>query len=89
MANNSNGMMGAEPSIEIQQLIQLIEPAITLLKNMSLLVVVIATFSMFIAMFNSLKDRKYEIALMRVAGASKAQIVISIFYEGLMVAPRG
>ena len=89
MANNSNGMMGAEPSIEIQQLIQLIEPAITLLKNMSLLVVIIATFSMFIAMFNSLKDRKYEIALMRVAGASKAQIVISILFEGLIVSTIG
>ena len=85
MANNSDGMMGAEPSIEIQQLIQLIQPAISVLKNMSLLVVVIAAFSMFVAMFNSLKDRKYEIALMRVAGARKGQVFISILFEGLIL----
>ena len=71
--------------IEIQQLIQLIQPAISVLKNMSLLVVVIAAFSMFVAMFNSLKDRKYEIALMRVAGARKGQVFISILFEGLIL----
>ena len=85
MANNTEGMMAAEPSIEVQQLIQLIEPAITVLKNMSFLVIFIAAFSMFVAMLNSLKDRKYEIALMRVAGASKAQVFFTIILEGIII----
>ena len=89
MANNTEGMMAAEPSIEVQQLIQLIEPAITVLKNMSFLVIFIAAFSMFVAMFNSLKDRKYEIALMRVAGASKGQVFLTIILEGLIISVFG
>ena len=89
MANNAEGMMAAEPSIEIQQLIQLIEPAISVLKNMSFLVIFIAAFSMFVAMLNSLKNRKYEIALMRVVGASKIQIFSSIIMEGLIISVFG
>ena len=64
MANNSEGIMAAEPSIEIQQLIELLLPAISVMKSMALLVMIIAALSMFIAMFSSLKDRKYEIALL-------------------------
>jgi putative ABC transport system permease protein len=89
MANNAEGMMAAEPSIEIQQLIQLIEPAISVLKNMSFLVIFIASFSMFVAMLNSLKNRKYEISLMRVLGASKIQIFSSIIMEGLIISVFG
>ena len=85
MANNNEGMMGAEPSIEIQQLIDLIEPAISVLKNMALLVILIAAFSMFVAMFNSLKDRRYEIALMRDSGASKKQVFSTNIIEGIII----
>lgn len=85
MANNSEGIMAAEPSIEIQQLIELLLPAISVMKSMALLVMIIAALSMFIAMFSSLKDRKYEIALLRVSGASSRQVFTTIIVEGLLI----
>jgi putative ABC transport system permease protein len=77
--------MAAEPAIEIQQLIELIRPALSVMKSMAVLVIIIAGLSMFIAMFNSLKDRKYEIALLRISGASSFQVFSTIITEGLMI----
>ena len=81
--------MAAEPSIEIQQLIELLLPAISVMKSMALLVMIIAALSMFIAMFSSLKDRKYEIALLRVSGASSKQVFTTIIFEGMLISVIG
>lgn len=45
----------------------------------------ISGISIFIALFNSLKERKYEFALMRISGASPMQLFISLLIESLLV----
>lgn len=89
IANNMEGMMAAEPAIEIQQLFQLIEPALGVMEVMALFIMIIAAISMFVSMVNSLKDRKYEIALMRVMGASSSMVFIVILLEGIFLAVLG
>ena len=89
IANNTNGMMAAEPAIEIRQLFELIEPAIKIIGIMAMLIVVIAAASMFIAMLNSLKDRQYEIAIMRIMGASTTKVFTMLLLEGLLLAILG
>lgn len=89
IANNTDGMMAAEPAIEIAQLFELIEPAISIIEIMAMLIVAIAAASMFIAMLNSLKDRQYEIAIMRIMGASTTKVFSMILLEGLLLAILG
>ncbi len=89
IANNTDGMMAAEPAIEIAQLFELIEPAIRIIGIMAMLIIVIAAASMFIAMLNSLKDRQYEIAIMRIMGASTFKVFSMILLEGLLLATLG
>lgn len=89
IANNTDGMMAAEPAIEIMQLFELIEPAISIISLMAMIIVVIASVSMFIAMLNSLKDRQYEIAIMRTMGASTIKVFTMILLEGFLLAILG
>lgn len=89
IANNTEGMMAAEPAIELTQLRDLISPIIGVMQFIAILIMGIATISMFISMFNSLKDRKYEIALMRVLGASSGKVFVAVILEGVLLAVLG
>ncbi len=89
IANNTDGMMAAEPAIEIMQLFELIEPAVKIIGIMALVIVVIASLSMFVAMINSLKDRQYEIAIMRTMGATTSKVFGMILIEGFLLAVTG
>ena len=85
IANNTEGMMAAEPAIELTQLRDLISPIVGVMEFIAYLIMGIATISMFISMFNSLKDRKYEIALMRVLGASSGKVFLTVIIEGVLL----
>ena len=77
--------MAAEPAIEIQQLLDLIQPGLKAVSILAWFIFGLAFFSMLMTMINSMKDRKYEIAMMRASGASPKLILISILTEGLLI----
>lgn len=87
--NQYEGMMAADVAIEIQQLKEIMSPATGVMEMLAYVIMIIAAISMFVAMFNSLKDRQYEIALMRVLGSSSAKVFVSILLEGLYLAILG
>ena len=71
--------MAAEPAIEIQQLFELIQPAVDILIRLSWIIFGLAMISVFITLLNSMKDRKYEIAMMRAGGASSKNLHLRYF----------
>jgi len=77
--------MGAEPAIEIKQLLDLIEPAVNVIYVLSLFIFGLSLFSIVVTLLNSMKDRKFEISMMRVGGASVRLIFISIILEGFFI----
>ncbi len=86
MVNQKKSLMAAEPAIEIQQLFELIRPAVQVLIVLGWLLLFISIFSIFITLINSLKDRQVEIAMLRISGASAIQIFSTILLEGFMIA---
>jgi putative ABC transport system permease protein len=84
--NTYEGMMAADVAIEMQLLKELMSPATSVLELLAYVIMIIAALSMFVAMFNSLKDRQYEIALMRVMGSSSIKVFVSILLEGIYLA---
>ena len=42
----------------------------------------ISALSIFIALYNSLKERRYDLAIMRSMGATRKKLVVSILLEG-------
>ena len=78
--------MAAEPSIEIQRLLDLVQPAVKVVTVLAWFIFSLAFFSMLITMINSMKNRKYEIAMMRASGATSKLVLISILAEGFLIA---
>lgn len=87
--NTYEGMMAADVAIEMQQLKEIMSPATGVMEMLAYVIMIIAAVSMFVAMFNSLKDRQYEIALMRVMGSSAGKVFLSILLEGVYLAILG
>ena len=88
-ANNQPGMMAVDPAPEIALLKSKLAPFVSIIIGIAYFITIIAMFSVFIGLLNSLSARKYEIALMRVMGASRFKVLMSILFEGLMLAILG
>ena len=78
-------MQAASPSFEMSRLFELLGVGISLLQGLAVVLIVIAGLGIFIALYNSLKERKYDLAILRAIGASRAQLLALIFLEGLML----
>lgn len=49
------------------------------------MIVFIAMLSIFIALYNALKERKYDLAIMRSLGSSRKKVFVLIILESMMI----
>lgn len=87
--NENTDMMAAMPAYEINRLYNMMGAGEKLLRMVAIVIVFVSGLSIFIALFDSLRDRKYELALMRVMGAFKSELFLLIILEGLILAVIG
>lgn len=85
---NTN-MQLALPAIEINRLNANFGIGMDTLRWVAMLIMFISFLSVFISLFNSLRERKYELALMRTMGASRSTLFQLIIQEGLMLSLSG
>jgi putative ABC transport system permease protein len=83
--NQNTDMQAATPAIELNRLFEMMGVGEKALRSLALLIVFVSGLSIFIALFNSLKERQYELALMRVMGAGQQKLFILIVLEGLLL----
>jgi putative ABC transport system permease protein len=89
MINSGTSMQAASPAFEMSRLFELLGVGISLLQGLAIALVVIAGLSIFIALYNSLKERKYDLAILRALGASRGQLVGLVFLEGISLTTLG
>jgi putative ABC transport system permease protein len=85
LVNQSTNMQAASPALETARLFSLIGVGVDTLQWFAVLIMLIAAISVFVSLFNSLKERKYDIAVMRVMGASRTKIFIIVVLEGVLL----
>jgi len=78
-------LQAVSPVIEINRLFSLFGIGIEGLKYLAFGLMFISAISIFIALYNALKSRKYEFALMRISGASQMQLLWSLLLESLFL----
>lgn len=78
-------MQAASPAIEINRLFSLFGIGLQALQYMAYGIMLISGISIFIALYNTLKERKYEFALLRVNGASRLQLLLLVLIESLLL----
>lgn len=85
MINSGTSMQAASPSFEMSRLFELLGVGISLLQGLAIILIAIAGLGIFIALYSSLKERKYDLAILRALGASRIQLLVLVFLEGLML----
>src|SRR5690554_6616433 len=73
---NTN-MQVASPAVEVNRLFTLFGFGLDALQYLAYGIMLISGISIFIALYNTLKERKYEFALMRISGAKRGQLLRS------------
>ncbi len=89
MVNQNTNMQAALPAIEVNRLFSLMGTSVQILRILAFLIVFISAISVFISLYQSLKERKFELALMRTMGASSGQLFLIVLLEGLLIATLG
>jgi putative ABC transport system permease protein len=78
-------MQIALPSVEINRLNENFGIGMSTLRWVAILIMIISFISVFISLYNSLKQRKYELALMRSMGGGKGRLFSMLLLEGLIM----
>ncbi len=89
MVNQLTNLQSASPAIESTRLFSLIGVGVNTLQWFALLIMLIAATSVFINLYNSLKERNYDLAIMRTLGASKTKLFIIVILEGVLLTIAG
>jgi len=89
MVNQSTSMQAASPALESARLFSLIGIGVATLQWFAALIIVISAISVFVSLYNSLKERKYDLAIMRTMGASRTRLFLIVISEGLCLTVTG
>jgi putative ABC transport system permease protein len=77
------------PSVEINRLNEGFGIGMGTLRVIAIAIMVLSFVSVFISLYNSLRERKYELALMRSMGGTRSTLFRLILQEGLLLAILG
>jgi putative ABC transport system permease protein len=80
--NTQTNMQAASPAFETARLFTLLGIGAEALMGFAYVLIFVSGLSIFIALYNSLKERRCDMAIMRSMGASRAMLFKTIILEG-------
>lgn len=89
LVNETTNMQAASPAQESTRLFSLIGVGVDTLQWFAVLIMFIAAVSVFVNLYNSLKERNYDLAIMRTLGASRTKLFLIVIAEGIMLTLAG
>jgi putative ABC transport system permease protein len=87
--NRDTAMQAASPAAEMARLTAMLGVGLDTLRGFGLLLIATAGLGVFIALYNALQDRRYDLAVMRSLGASAGKLFGQVLLEGLLMAGLG
>jgi putative ABC transport system permease protein len=84
--NVNTALMAASPAIELNRLYSMLSSGTESLQYIAFLIAMVAAISIFISLYTSLKERHYEMAMLRVAGAGPGDLFKMVVLEGIWIA---
>lgn len=82
LVNSQSSMQAASPAFETARLFSILGVGVDILMGFAYVLIAISGLSIFIALYNSLKERRYDMAIMRSMGATRSRLFLSILLEG-------
>jgi putative ABC transport system permease protein len=87
--NSQSALQAASPAFESARLLNLVGVGVQTVQAFALILILCAGLSVFIALYNALRERSYDLAVMRTLGASRGKLLAAILIEGLILASGG
>jgi len=87
--NAHQNLQAASPAYETARLYSAVTIGMELLRGFALVLMLSAALSIFIALYHSLSERRYDLAVMRTLGATRENIMALLLFEGIMLASLG
>jgi putative ABC transport system permease protein len=90
MVNEGQVAQAVLPVREITSLFKVfVDPLQWILLTLTVLIVVVAGISILVSMYNSMSERRHEIAVMRALGASRGTVMNVVLLESILLALGG
>lgn len=86
LVNTTTRMQAAAPAMEITRLLSLVGAGTRVLQGMGGVLLLVAGLSVFIALWNAVRERRADIALLRLLGAPPRRVGTLLLLEALWLA---
>ena len=87
--NSQTNLQAASPAFETQRLMSLLGVGFDALRWFGVVLVAAAALGVGIALANALRERRYDLAVMRSLGAGRAKVLGLVLLEGALLAAAG
>ncbi len=84
--NEATGLQAAAPALEITRLLRLVGVGTDVLRGFAAVLLLSAGLSVFIALWSALRERRADLALLRLLGAPPRRLAALLFCEALWLA---
>jgi putative ABC transport system permease protein len=85
LVNEKTNMQAAVPQFEVDRLFDLVGNGAVALQSVGVILLFLAAISLFVQLYRSFSKRRYEMALMRIYGASSIKVSLVILYEAILI----
>jgi len=82
-------LQAASPAYESARLFRMLGVGVEVLRAFGLVLVIAAGLSVFIALTNALEERRYDLAVMRMLGASRVKLMGLLLIEAIALSAAG
>jgi putative ABC transport system permease protein len=89
IVNGQSQMQAASPAFETARLFSILGVGFEIMSGIAYVLIFISALSIFLALYNSLKERKYDLAIMRTMGATKSKLLLSVLLESTIMTTMG
>ncbi|RAV27837.1 ABC transporter permease [Sinomicrobium soli] len=89
MINDNTNMQAALPNYEIERLSTLLSAGSRAIAFIAAVIMLVSAISIFVNLYKAVRERKYEMALLRTYGASRGQLLLAVMVEGLVIGITG
>jgi putative ABC transport system permease protein len=87
--NEKTVMQAASPAFELSRLYSIMGAGLEVIEGFTWLVFILSAFSVFISLLGSLRERQYDLAIMRTMGATRIMVFGLVVLEGFLLAFAG
>ncbi|MEJ8836725.1 ABC transporter permease [Ramlibacter sp. AN1133] len=84
--NSETAMQAAAPAIEVTRLLRLLGVGSEVLQGVGAVLLLTAALSVFIALWTAVRERRADLAMLRMLGASPGRVAALLLAEGLWLA---